>query len=435
MPRSLRNLWQSRPLPVEFREEITTINLRHAQVLMWAGLIFSIWATATNWLDPAYHSTDLYITEAIDLFFTLVFLFLNYLVRGFPPSSRWRSVYVWTFLILLLSSMDAYYFASQNKLGHTSSYILGVAAAGAFLLFPPRVFLPVLVLNHTIYCVLLFTISRQDLTLMPALIQNTAGTVITGVVSWLLFCGRLEEFYHRKALAVSHQDLEKINVQLNEMVAVTAHDLRSPLLGVRDLLAIVQREEAHSDRTSRILLSASDACARMLALVNRLVETYTVEQEADLGVNLTSQDIRKLLTDAAERARITFANKGTIVETKLPDTPVVLALHTLTLARAVDNLLSNAVKFSHPQSTVNLILAQDTSGWYCDIIDEGPGLSEKEHTTLFKKFHRGNAQPTGGETTTGLGLFIVATSMKSLHGSVEFVRLPDKKTCFRLRFG
>ncbi len=48
-----------------------------------------------------------------------------------------------------------------------------------------------------------------------------------------------------------------------------------------------------------------------------------------------------------------------------------------------------------------------------------PGLSESEQQQIFhKKFLRLNAQPTGGEHSTGLGLFIVNKLVEAINGKV-----------------
>ena len=39
--------------------------------------------------------------------------------------------------------------------------------------------------------------------------------------------------------------------------------------------------------------------------------------------------------------------------------------------------------------------------------DEGPGLTDEDKGRLFGKFQRLSARPTGGESSTGLGLSIV----------------------------
>ncbi len=49
------------------------------------------------------------------------------------------------------------------------------------------------------------------------------------------------------------------------------------------------------------------------------------------------------------------------------------------------------------------------------VADEGPGLSEDDISRLFGRFQRLSARPTGGESSTGLGLSIVKRIVE-LHG-------------------
>ena len=54
----------------------------------------------------------------------------------------------------------------------------------------------------------------------------------------------------------------------------------------------------------------------------------------------------------------------------------------------------------------------------CVIKDQGPGLSSMDQEKLFGKFTRLTAQPTGGEHSTGLGLFIVKKLVEAMRGEV-----------------
>jgi signal transduction histidine kinase len=49
------------------------------------------------------------------------------------------------------------------------------------------------------------------------------------------------------------------------------------------------------------------------------------------------------------------------------------------------------------------------------VADEGAGLSEEDISRLFGRFQRLSARPTGGESSTGLGLSIVKRIVE-LHG-------------------
>jgi len=53
-----------------------------------------------------------------------------------------------------------------------------------------------------------------------------------------------------------------------------------------------------------------------------------------------------------------------------------------------------------------------------EVLDQGPGLSAVDKQKLFGKFQRLSARPTGGETSSGLGLSIVKELVLALNGSI-----------------
>jgi len=82
---------------------------------------------------------------------------------------------------------------------------------------------------------------------------------------------------------------------------------------------------------------------------------------------------------------------------------------------AIDNLISNAIKYSPQHSTIRISVSQQAEGVTISVADEGPGLPPEDMARLFGRFQRLSAKPTGGESSTGLGLSIVKR-IANLHG-------------------
>ncbi|MBI5446735.1 MAG: HAMP domain-containing histidine kinase, partial [Deltaproteobacteria bacterium] len=64
---------------------------------------------------------------------------------------------------------------------------------------------------------------------------------------------------------------------------------------------------------------------------------------------------------------------------------------------------------------------------------EGPGVTEADRARLFAKVARLSARPTGGESSTGLGLSIVKTLTEAMGGEVTLESPPGRGACFRVR--
>jgi signal transduction histidine kinase len=85
------------------------------------------------------------------------------------------------------------------------------------------------------------------------------------------------------------------------------------------------------------------------------------------------------------------------------------------LREAVDNLVSNAIKYSPLAGHIELAMSAADTHILIRVSDEGPGLSAEDISRVFGRFERLSARPTGGESSTGLGLSIVKRIVE-LHG-------------------
>ena len=88
-------------------------------------------------------------------------------------------------------------------------------------------------------------------------------------------------------------------------------------------------------------------------------------------------------------------------------------------SQIMSNLVSNAVKYSPRGSTVSVwVEERDEQLVRICIADQGPGVPDAERGRLFRMFGKLTARPTGGESSTGLGLWIVKTLTEALNGEV-----------------
>jgi signal transduction histidine kinase len=85
------------------------------------------------------------------------------------------------------------------------------------------------------------------------------------------------------------------------------------------------------------------------------------------------------------------------------------------MREAIDNLVSNAIKYSPIGGKIALTVAYEADNALIHVADQGAGLSPEDLGRLFGRFQRLSAKPTGGESSTGLGLSIVKRIV-DMHG-------------------
>lgn len=413
----------------EFGREIVDVNLGRIPGLLVASMVLALWPIAAFWNDASL--AWLRWILIVDLLSAGLFLAVNPHVRRLPAGSPWRELYVWTTVVLALAYMDGYYFLVVRSFGQSPVYILGVIMAATVFLLPPQRFLPLLVANHVLYGVLLRALAPGDL--LPVLIENTTGATVAGLVSLLLYRARREEFLQRRALATANRDLARRNRQLNELMAITAHDLRSPLLGMRDLLVLAGRSAPA--RAGDLLGHVTRTCTELVALVGRLLDAHAAEESAGKPLALQTCDVRGLLAQAVDRIRPRADSRTVAISLDLPADPVTLAVNAAALGQILDNLLSNALKFSPVGASITVRLAREEGRWHCDVADDGPGVPEADRVTLFQKFRRGSNRPVEDEAGSGLGLFIAATLAAAMGAELAYLPGVPRGSTFRMAFG
>jgi signal transduction histidine kinase len=155
------------------------------------------------------------------------------------------------------------------------------------------------------------------------------------------------------------------------------------------------------------------SATQLTGMVNDLVADAMMDA-LDISIRQERVDLAAVLADVAEANRGLADRKHQKINLVSP--PVRWSnCDPDRLREAVDNLLSNAIKYSPNGATIELSMAGDNDKTLIRVIDEGAGLSQEDIGRLFGRFQRLSAKPTGGESSTGLGLSIVKRIVE-LHG-------------------
>jgi hypothetical protein len=103
------------------------------------------------------------------------------------------------------------------------------------------------------------------------------------------------------------------------------------------------------------------------------------------------------------------------------------------LGRIVSNLVSNAFKYSTAGSTVTIrirrILKKGKDHLELNVSDEGRGMTANQMENIFKPFYTASG---GGETGTGIGLYVVKLSAEAMGGCADVSSVVGKGSDFRI---
>ncbi|MFQ3596989.1 MAG: tetratricopeptide repeat protein [Chloroherpetonaceae bacterium] len=213
-------------------------------------------------------------------------------------------------------------------------------------------------------------------------------------------------------LANALKKVEEANAFKTELLGIAAHDLKNPLQVISGFASLIQEvktlDEAQSN--ARAIERSSE---RMLKLIKELLETATLDS-GKLELSKTPVNVAELLRAVVEHNRPNAEKKSQTIDLDL-DESAVADLDLERMREVLDNLVSNAVKYSPVGKRIQVSLVHAEGGVRIAVKDEGQGLTEADKEKLFGKFQRLSARPTGGESSTGLGLSIVK-QLVELHG-------------------
>lgn len=189
------------------------------------------------------------------------------------------------------------------------------------------------------------------------------------------------------------------------IVSMVAHDLKNPLGAIRfsaqTLMELPPEKVSTASDLTNHIISTSD---QMLKFIDRFLNSRAQEAERErmTTVQITAGQIREMFESWYSTAK----RKNTTLSVEMPDEPAAAAGDMFTVKQIVDNLVSNAVKFSPLGSRITCRIQSLDGALGIDIEDEGPGFTDSDFARVFQDYTRLSARPTGGESSTGLGLAI-----------------------------
>ena len=227
----------------------------------------------------------------------------------------------------------------------------------------------------------------------------------------------------RNTLKVIHDiSREKIiSRSKSEFISIAAHQLRTPLSGIKwSLRTIIDGEVGAIGKKQKELLGrAYDTNEEMIRLVNELLNVARIE-DGRFGYDFKKNDLVKLLSHIANDAQMRAQEQNIVFIFHKPLMPIKpFVFDEVSVSLAVQNFVDNAIKYTLPKGTVSLS-ARKRGKYICVAIsDTGVGVPKKQMDRLFSKFFRAENVVHMRTAGSGLGLFIVRNIITRHGGTVS----------------
>ena len=185
------------------------------------------------------------------------------------------------------------------------------------------------------------------------------------------------------------------------LTADAAHELRTPLAGLRMQAEVAQRATDKREKQNALsqLIKGVD---RTTHLVEQLLTMARLDPDIGLqdfkAVNLTD-----IVTEVLAELSTGAIEKKIDIELQSEGAHFVRG-NAEALRVLVRNLVDNAIRYTPQDGRVVVSVASTGSQIELTLRDSGPGIAADERERVFERFYRGQESPAGG---SGLGLSIV----------------------------
>ncbi|MHA6247115.1 chemotaxis protein CheB [Pontibacter sp. CAU 1760] len=266
-------------------------------------------------------------------------------------------------------------------------------------------------------------------------IHNAAGEIIKWVSTATDIDNQrklLEELTVTKnALLNTNGKLSRINVDLDNLVYIASHDLRSPVIALQELLKIAtpKLEGLLEGEDAELVGMMQTSVAKLQQVINDLTRITQVQKETDLEKEAIS--FQEMLQDVLTDLEKPILESGALIHQDLLLDELVYARKNL--RSILYNLLSNAIKYRSEERTlqVHLTFKMDPEGPLLQVVDNGLGISPTQLPKLFTAFKRFHSHVEG----TGVGLYIIKRMVENNGGWIEVDSQEEVGTTFKVYFG
>lgn len=228
-----------------------------------------------------------------------------------------------------------------------------------------------------------------------------------------------------KLVALRSSELQRANDTLRmlqqsreQVVRMAVHDLQNPLNNLDAILKELQKIGGNQPEIMELLDIAAYSSSMMRSLVEDML-SIAVLSKPDMKVRTDDIEVGSLLRSSARAFASAAEKKNIWVNVVVAENVSMLQADAMQLRKAIDNLLSNAIKYTQPGGSISLKAYNEGVYLMIEVRDSGLGMSEEDIRNAFKEFTRLSAQPTGGESSTGLGLYIVKKIVELHEGDVS----------------
>ena len=239
----------------------------------------------------------------------------------------------------------------------------------------------------------------------------------------------VELLNQKESLKEKKSQLEELHSQKDDLYAVAIHDLKNPAAAIKGLVQLLDDFDLTAQEQQEIMEGILASSESIFKLTEELSSSISDEKDQN-SINLENASLKKII-DTVFTINSAYAHKKDIrlINRSSESLPNFL-FDPNKIKEVLDNIINNAIKYGPKETEVRLEAYFTDTKVTIEISDNGVGLSDADMKKIFTKGGKLTPKPTGNESSSGLGLWIVKKLVEAHSGKVWVKSKEGKGTTF-----
>ena len=272
-----------------------------------------------------------------------------------------------------------------------------------------------------------FLLSRRVLRPVRVL-SDAAKRIGSGNLSERIQIKEKSEFGQlAKAFNVMASDLEKAEKLHRNLIADTAHEIRTPLSNIRGYLEAIRDDVVKADKAT--IDSLYEEVTLLSLLVNDL-QDLALAEAGQLKLIRQPEQVDEMINQAVRAIRVKAMAKNVTLSVDVSGGLPLCDIDSYRVIQVLHNLLDNAVAHTSSGGSVKVFATKNGDWVEIKVKDTGEGIPKEELPNIFERFYRvdkSRARSTGGY---GLGLTIAKRIVEAHGGTITVDSVVGEGTQF-----
>lgn len=220
---------------------------------------------------------------------------------------------------------------------------------------------------------------------------------------------------YEKKIIENNKALVNLNNEKDKLFSIIAHDLKSPLGSLNQILAMLAEGQLSKEEFDTLVSKISKNASESSYLLDNLLQ-WSQSQMKGFKIVRKQLNIHALIQEKIDAATFASAQKNIEIINNCPKEITAVADENM-VGIVLRNLLSNAIKFSYKNSKITINVLQENAFVKVIIEDSGIGIADEEMPALFDNI--AYTKPgTDNEKGTGLGLVLCKEFIEKNGGQI-----------------